>query len=424
MSSTFKERVLIVEDNKALAKLMARKMQSNVDMIVGVAHTMAEAQDLLEQNENDYFIALLDLNLPDAPNGEIVDFVLERGILVIVLTGSIDAATKESFIHKPIVDYVYKGNIADVNYIFNSVNRLSKNRGVGVMVVDDSQPIRTAIKQILKSQLFEVYIAAHGEEAMNYFEQFDNIKLVLTDYKMPVMDGLELTKNLREKYSKNELAIIALTGSEDEGVASTFLKTGANDFVSKPAAGKSFRREELIARINNNIENIELISNFANKDFLSGLYNRRYFFEQANSYISSIKDTNESFALAMIDIDFFKKINDAYGHDSGNDVIKFMGAVLLLNTKGGDIVARFGGEEFCVLLKNVSTENAAKFFVKLRSVIAGANVRLRDEREIKITASIGFAMGSGSSGVDELISTSDTALYRAKEGGRNRVEMA
>lgn len=421
MALKTQERILIVDDNRALAKLIARKMESNVDMIVDVAHSFSEAQDLIDEHGDNYFIALLDLNLPDAPDGEIVDYVLSKNILVIVLTGSIDIQTKETFIHKPIVDYVYKGNIADVNYIFNTVNRLSKNRGIGVMVVDDSQPMRTAIKNILKSQLFDVYVAAHGEEAMNYFEQYKNIKLVLTDYKMPVMDGLELTKNLRDKYPKSELGIIVFTASDDEGTAATFLKSGANDFIIKP-----FGKEELVVRINNhieNIENIELITNFANRDFLSGLFNRRYFMSAAREYIESTKSSAESFVIATVDIDHFKRINDTYGHDIGDEAIKFVSTILLDSCKGGDLVARFGGEEFCMLLKNISAEDAVKFFVRLRTVIASKELNI-DGVSLKMTASIGVAIGEAGVDLSTLLSRTDKALYKAKDSGRNRVEMA
>ena len=156
-----KNKILIVEDNKALAKLIAKKMEDKVEMDIDVAHTMAEAQAFLN-NSKDYFIALLDLNLPDAPNGEIVDYVISKGLPSIVLTGSIDDATRESFIHKDIVDYVYKGNMDDINYIFQIINRLSKNRQYKVMVVEDSAPFRNSLKKILTSLQFQVFTAAHG----------------------------------------------------------------------------------------------------------------------------------------------------------------------------------------------------------------------------------------------------------------------
>lgn len=414
-----KERILLVEDNKTLAKLLAKKIQNSIDAHVDVAHTMEDAAKLIQANK-DYFIALLDLNLPDAPNGEIVDFVLSKGILVIVLTGNIDEQTKKTFINKDIVDYVYKSNINDVNYIFTTMDRLYKNKKHKVMIVDDAMLMRNEAKKILSSQQFEnVFVAAHGEEALAYFEQHPDIKLVLTDYNMPVIDGLELTLKLRQTYSKNDLGIIALTAANDGEIASSFLKHGANDFVVKP-----FVKDELICRVNNlieSLENIQIIGNMANTDFLTGVYNRRYFYQQAQEYIQETNGQN-SFAVAMLDIDLFKKVNDTYGHDCGDMVIKALANMLTSQTKGQDIVARFGGEEFCVLMKNISKEDAITQFVKLRSIISAQSVTYKDE-QIQYTVSIGVTFGDVSKSLDMLLEEADEALYVAKENGRNRVEI-
>lgn len=409
------EKILIVDDNKTLAKLIARKMQNSVNLGVDVAYDFAEAKELIEENDN-YFLALLDLNLPDAPNGEIVDYAISKGILVIVLTGSTDEQTKKAFIEKNIVDYVFKGDKHNVDYIFEVVNRLYRNRQYKVMVVEDSIPTRNSIKAILASQLFKVYAAAHGEEAMGYFETNPDIKMVLTDYNMPVMDGMELTKNLREEHDKNSLIIIALTS--ESNVASDFLKRGANDFITKP-----FSKDELICRINNNLDNIEnvyKILDLAHKDFLTGLFNRRYFYNNMEKYRRDFPLQN--FCVAMIDIDHFKKVNDTYGHDGGDLVIKNLANVLLDNIKGSDLVARFGGEEFCIVLKDITQEDAAKIFVKIRSVVASQVVKIRDH-DVRYTVSIGVCMNDEELDIDELIDRADGALYRAKDGGRNRVEM-
>lgn len=144
------ERILVVDDNKALAKLIVMQMEKSIeDMAIDVAYDFAEAKMLISEHGKDYFMTILDLNLPDAPNGEIVDYVLAQGLCAIVLTGSIDDKTKEFFINKDIVDYVYKGNMDDINYIFQMINRLSKNRQYKVLVVEDSLPFRNMIKKNL-----------------------------------------------------------------------------------------------------------------------------------------------------------------------------------------------------------------------------------------------------------------------------------
>lgn len=415
-----KERILLVEDNKTLAKLLAKKMEHSIDAAVDVAHSMKEAVELISEHDN-YFISLLDLNLPDAPDGEIVDYVLEKGILGIVLTGNIDEDTKKKFINKDIVDYVYKSNMNDVNYIFTTIDRLFKNRKHKVMIVDDAMTMRNMAKKILESQQFgKVYAAAHGEEALAYFESDPDISLVLTDYNMPVINGLELTTSLRDKFTNNELGIIALTGADEEGLASSFLKHGANDFVTKP-----FIKDELICRVNNligSLENIQIIGNMANTDFMTGAYNRRYFFENASAYVDDANLQNRPYAIAMFDIDFFKKVNDTYGHEAGDEAIKNLAHILKDETKGFDIVARFGGEEFCVLLKDITKEEAVARFVKMRTKISQSSAQYKD-KTITFTVSIGVTFSHSDFTLEELIEQSDIALYHAKENGRNRVEI-
>ena len=415
-----KNKILIVEDNKALARLIAKKMEDKVEMEIDVAYTMAEAQAFLS-DPKEYFIALLDLNLPDAPNGEIVDYVISKGLPSIVLTGSMDDATRESFIHKDIVDYVYKGNMDDINYIFKIINRLSKNRQYKVMVAEDSAPFRNNLKKILTSLQFQVFTAAHGEEAMSYFSDNPDMKLVVCDYRMPVKDGLEVLKEIRAAGDKNQIGVLMMTSPSENVNGAIFLKNGANDFIAKP-----FVKEELICRVNNLIEameNINQIADFANKDFLTGVYNRRYFYDDMNEYVAYAEERAEPYAVAMLDIDHFKQINDTYGHDGGDKALKTLAKKLIDETKKGDLVARFGGEEFCIVLKNVSNEEAVKFFVNLRASIANCKVQLKKE-QIKFTVSIGVAFSRSDYRLDELLELADEALYRAKENGRNRVEIA
>lgn len=415
-----KNKILIVEDNKALARLIAKKMEDKVEMEIDLAYTMAEAQAFLS-DPKEYFIALLDLNLPDAPNGEIVDYVISKGLPSIVLTGSMDDATRESFIHKDIVDYVYKGNIDDINYIFKIINRLSKNRQYKVMVAEDSAPFRNNLKKILTSLQFQVFTAAHGEEAMSYFADNPDMKLILCDYRMPVKDGLEVLKEIRAAGDKNQIGVLMMTSPSENVNGAIFLKNGANDFIAKP-----FVKEELICRVNNLIEameNINQIADFANKDFLTGVYNRRYFYDDMNEYLAYAEECAEPYAVAMLDIDHFKQINDTYGHDGGDRALKTLAKKLIDETKKCDLVARFGGEEFCIVLKNVSNEEAVKFFVNLRASIANCKVRLKKE-QIKFTVSIGVAFSRSDYRLDELLELADEALYRAKENGRNRVEIA
>ncbi len=412
-------KILLVEDNKALSKLISKKITENIDFEVDIAHTLKEAQTFIG-SKNSYFIALLDLNLPDAPNGEVVDYMISKKVPSIVLTANVDQKTRDEILKKDVIDYVFKGNMDDVNYIFHLIERLSKNRDYKVLVVDDSIVMRNEMKRLLNLQMYKVFSAAHGEEALVYMKDNPDIKLVLTDYNMPVIDGFELTKTLREEYSKMQLSIIGITANSDQMVSSKFLKIGANDFINKP-----FTKEELVCRVNNAIESmeyIETISDMANTDFLTGARNRRSFFKEVEAYMDYARANNEEFAVAMIDIDHFKKINDAYGHDIGDIAIKELVRLITESIKGADIVARFGGEEFCVLLKNIDKSSAIELFVRLRIRVAQNIINIKSNK-IQYTVSIGITFNCDED-IEEMINQADMALYNAKNSGRNRVEIA
>jgi len=413
------EKILIVEDNKALSKLIAKKISQNTNFEVDAAHSLKEAQILIGKGSR-YFLALLDLNLPDAPDGEVVDYILSKQIPSIVLTANVDTKTRENILKKDVIDYVYKGNMDDVNYIFTLIQRLSKNREYKVMVVDDSITMRNEIKRMLSAQMYKVFSAAHGEEALVYLKDNPDIKLILTDYNMPVIDGFELTKQVREEYSKVELSIIGITANTDEMISSKFLKIGANDFINKP-----FTKEELICRVNNSIESleyIETISDMASTDFLTGARNRKSFFKELNIYIDDCKESGEKFAVAILDIDHFKNLNDTFGHDTGDVAIKELVRLIQESIKGSDVIARFGGGEFCVLLKDIDKNSAVELFVRLRLKVA-KNLIVINDKEITYTVSMGITFNCDE-GITEMINQADMALYNAKNNGRNRVEIS
>jgi len=410
------QRILIVEDNKTLAKLISKKIENALDFKVDVAYSLGEAKLFLKMYK--YFITLLDINLPDAPNGEIVDYVLAKGNRAIVLSANIDKDFRQTVLKKNIIDYVNKGGVNDINYIIQTITRLQKNQNHTVLVVDDSMVFRKQMQNLLDNMYFKVISVAHGEEALSILNTHNDINLVLTDYHMPVMDGLELTYEIRKNHNKNELAILAVSSNKDNEVNAIFLKTGANDFITKP-----FSKEEFSCRINNTIEaleNIQVVTNHANRDYLTGLYNRRFFFETMTEYQDEIGEGGEKFAVAMIDIDHFKKINDKYGHDIGDKIIIALSEILRTSTSHRDIVARFGGEEFCMVLKNINRYSALDIFERIRQEVDSFSFTIDNTHFIKFTISIGAVIHSEAN-LEETIHNSDMMLYKAKNSGRNKV---
>jgi len=409
-------RILIVEDNKTLAKLLAKKIKTALDFEVDIAYQLSEAKLFLHKYK--YFVTLLDINLPDAPNGEVVDYVLSKGQPAIVLSGNIDKDFRKKMLQKNIIDYVNKGGVGDINYTINIIRRLQQNQNHKVLVVDDSMVFRKTMERLLKNLFYKVYTVAHGEEAIGMLATHPDISLMITDYNMPVMNGLELVNEVRKEHNKSDLCIIALSSNEDEDINALFLKQGANDYINKP-----FSKEEFSCRVNNSIEaleNIQTVTNHANRDFLTGLYNRRYFFKSMDEYINEEDGLHEQFAVGMLDIDNFKKINDTYGHDFGDKVIVHLADVLMSSTNYRDIVSRFGGEEFCIVLKNINRFSAVEIFDRLRKDVESSVIYTDKKEAIQFTVSIGVALYS-EDGLEEVINQADMMLYNAKNAGKNQV---
>lgn len=399
-----------------MAKLVRLKMLSRLDFEVDIAYTLAEAE--LFTRKYNYFIAILDLNLPDAPNGEVVDVMIKKGVPSIVMTGAINKEFRAQILKKDIIDYVGKEGMENIDYIISTIDRLSKNRRHKVLVVEDSMVFRNQMKKMVKNLFFQVFAVAHGEEALSMIEQERGIRIVITDYNMPVMDGLELTKEIRKNHPKEEMAIFVLSASNDSDTSAMFLKRGATDYITKP-----YSKEELSCRLNNAIEaleNIDKITNFSVRDFLTGLYNRRYFFQSMEPYFAEAAQNEEGFVTAMIDIDHFKKINDTYGHDAGDKAIVHLADILRSSVQSRDIVARFGGEEFCVVLKEIGRDEAMEVFERIRHRVEITPLRLDAGQELIFSISIGVALEPENT-LAETVNDADMKLYNAKSAGRNRI---
>ncbi len=414
------KKILIVEDNKTLANITAKKLQTFFNIEVDVAYSFQEAKLFLSHGK--YFITLLDIVLPDAPNGEVIDYAIAKKNHVIVVSGNIDKEFRRSILKKNIIDYVNKDNPNDIKYLdytIQTIQRLYKNRTHKVLVVDDSMVFRKQMQNMLENLFFEVTAVSHGEEALGMLSVKPDISLVITDYNMPVMDGLELTLKIRETYTKDELCILALSGNSDDEVSALFLKHGANDYIGKP-----FSKEEFSCRVNNSIEaleNIQKITQYANRDYLTGLYNRRYFYQSVSEYIEQIQDNGEQCAIAMIDIDHFKKVNDTYGHDVGDKVIVSLSDILRSGTNPNDVVARFGGEEFCIVLKNIDRNSSREILERLRESVESFTLEIDEQTIVKFTISLGAVLHDPAETLDDSVNASDMLLYKAKNSGRNRL---
>ena len=409
--------ILVVEDSQMFSRILKRSIETVEHFKVVIAESFAELKVILSENKYQFFAGLLDVNLPDAPNGEVIDYVLEHDITSVVFTGKLDENFRKKIYTRGIVDYVLKEGPSNVEYMVSLLKQLDRNRNLNVLIVDDSSSARSYIKHLLLIYQFNVYEASDGLEALSLLEA-NNIHLVLTDFHMPNMDGLELTKKIRTTYSSQEVAIIGMSVFGNNKLSAHFLKLGGSDFITKP-----FLEEEFFCRINQNMELLEHIRELkylATKDHLTGLYNRRYLFEQGKILIKACHDKSASVAVALLDVDFFKHVNDEHGHDIGDKVLHKLGAILLNQFHPPHIVSRYGGEEFCLVLSDINQQESFDLLDGLRELIAEHCFILDDDDMLQITVSIGVYTGRLDN-LKDALKWADQGLYQAKEDGRNRV---
>lgn len=410
-----KNKVLIVEDSKPILQIHTHLVKS-VGLEPVTAETLAEVKQF-EGTFDQFFCAIVDYSLPDAHNGEAIPYLLKNKVPSIVMTGMIDDETRDNILAQPVIDYITKESKQAFSYLRHLLEKLLVNHTIKILVVDDSKQARNYLYKMLRRHNYDVLQANCGEEALKLINEYKDIKLVLTDKDMPNMDGLELCNAIRAKYSKSEMAIIAVSAAENPSLTAKFIKNGANDFLKKP-----FCLEEFYSRVLQNVEYIEsfeTIQKQAYTDFMTGLYNRRYFFENVQPKVKRNTEQQIPSNIALMDIDFFKSINDQYGHEAGDEVLKHTAEIMQKYFAKDAIAARIGGEEFCIYFEDNDAEAAKQKLESFREEFHLSPITYNDI-VINSSISIGFYSYIEPS-LDVLINEADEFLYKAKQQGRNRL---
>ena len=417
-----KKTILVVDDSKTITKALKYKLEEK-DYECLDAYSLEDCKNHLKTRRHDISIALLDLNLPDAYAGEAVEVANKFGIPSVILTGSDIEAFRHLLELPHVADYVIKEGQYSIEYALSLVNRLVHNRNKKVLILDKNKNTAHDIALNLKKHLLKTYVASNVDDAEEVLMENADISLVVTGNELDgSRDGLYLTKQIRKRHKKDEMVVIAISDEDEDAqkaskTSSMFLKFGANDFLKRP-----FSNEELFARINANLDSLDLFKDIhdkANRDFLTGMHNRRFFYETAGDIYHLAKQSNTPLAIAIIDIDHFKRVNDDYGHEIGDMAIKVVGKILFKNLKKTDLAARLGGEEFGIIMPKRTEEDVAMLMEQLRKAFDDHRIDL-DVYELKYTVSIGVCT-SYEEHLEKMIGKADEALYMAKENGRNQV---
>lgn len=320
-------------------------------------------------------------------------------------------------------------NSKDTQNSHNAKNKDSQSRvdKAKILVIDDDPDNLLLVSKVLAWEGYDVRAATNGQEAMTLIDS-ENLDLVLLDITLPDLDPLKVVPHLRNKEQYVSVIFLSVENQVDDVIRG--LDIGADDYIPKP-----FDPRELLARTRSQLRTKKLhddlksannrLKELVNIDDLTGLFNMRSLYDRLDNELVRARRFGRQIAVLMMDMDYFKGVNDQHDHLFGSFVLSEVGQLIRQNMRSHDFAARYGGDEFLIVLTESDLMGTQLFAERLREKIA-AHVFTQGNDAIQLTASLGFAIlepSERSSRMDarELVRRADRALFRAKDAGRNCV---
>ncbi len=301
-----------------------------------------------------------------------------------------------------------------------------------ILVVDDEEATRKSVVHHMSNLAMRVAQAESGERALELaVEKASTLDCILLDLTMPGTDSWEVLRKLRADPETSAIPVLLLTdGNPSEPDMMRMLEQGVMDHITKPLSGMLLcAKVRLVcerSRADRELKNkLRFALDNAAHDALTGLFNRRYFERRLKEECAHARRHRRPFAIVMLDLDYFKLVNDTYGHEDGDRVLRHIAEVAQEQLREDDVPCRYGGEEFVLLLRGTTGMAARVVANRLRQNLAAKPIGLgpkNEPRHITFSAGVAAADERNAYNADGVISRADAALYRAKKAGRNRVE--
>lgn len=292
-----------------------------------------------------------------------------------------------------------------------------------ILVVDDVPANVEILSFHLEDEGYEVVEAQSGEQALLTLQNTDKeIDLILLDVMMPVMSGLDVLAQVKRNPITENIPVILVTANADDQNVAEGLDMGAFDYIIKP-----YSLVVLLARVRAALrekERQDLLEKWATTDPLTDLFNRRHFFELAERELERSRRLKSELTFIMLDIDFFKRVNDKFGHLTGDSALITLSKILKDALRKVDFCCRFGGEEFVLCLPDTPSQGAWEVAERIRTQVACTPLQTEDGQEVYIQVSLGIASSKRDQNVEVILKRADEALYQAKESGRNQTKVA
>lgn len=452
-------RVLIVDDVLANVKLLEAKLTAEYFGVL-TARDGKEALGIVERAHPD--IVLLDVMMPEMDGFEVCRRIKQNPItqhIPVIMVTALDSpadriqgleAGADDFLTKPVSDIALLARVRSLVRLkmitdelmmraatgermglqdLPSISDADAEAGGRILLVDDRANSRGRVRGII-SEKHEVTVEQKPQEAL--FRAVEGeFDLMIVSLQLANFDCLRLVSQLRSVDRTRNLPILVIGEPEDTGRLIRALDLGVNDYLLRP-----IEKNELMARVRTQLRrkrfsdrlrsNLEQSIEFAVTDALTGLHNRRYMEGHMATLVDQAAHRGKSLSVLLLDIDHFKEVNDTHGHDGGDAVIREFAKRVSHNVRSVDLVCRYGGEEFVVIMPETDIDVAGSVAERLRERIAGEQFGLPNSEEgLNVTVSIGIAgIETAFDTPADIVRRADEALYRAKRAGRNRVVAA
>ncbi len=448
-------RVLVVDDILSNVKLLEAKLTAEY-FEVSTAFNGLECLARMEEGIPD--IVLLDVMMPGMDGFEVCRRIKSNprtAHVPVVMVTALDQpsdrvagleAGADDFLTKPVDDSALFARVRSLVRLKMMTDelRMRESTGQGMGLID---PAETLIENNLSGRILVIEDRAesvawfasalqpkHEVSSADTFEEAlvrvkgGDYDLIVVSLGMRGFDGLRLCSQLRSLPEGRHVPILVVVSDGDRRKLTQALEMGVNDYLTRPVD-----KNELVARVRTQLRkkryadrlrhNVQLSLEMAITDQLTGLHNRRYMSRHLDTLMANARKSERPLAFVIMDIDYFKQVNDTYGHDIGDEVLKEFASRIAANTRGIDLACRYGGEEFVVAMPDTDIAFATNIAERLRQSIETTPVKIsRAPGQLTITISIGIARCEGASDTAEsLLHRADQALYRAKRTGRNKV---
>jgi two-component system cell cycle response regulator len=452
-------RILVVDDIPANVKLLEARLSAEYFDVI-TASSGAQALDICSRSECD--LILLDVMMPDMDGFEVCRRLKanpKTHFIPVVMVTALDSpadrvrgleAGADDFLTKPVADAVLVARVRSLSRLKMMTDELRMraltsleiglqapergaiaDAGLGgrILLVDDRPSSYERMAPLLAAE-HTVDVEPNPAEALFHAAE-GNYDLLIVSLSLENFDGLRLCSQARSLERTRQLPILAIADIDNNARLLRGLEIGVNDYLTRP-----IDKNELLARARTQVrrrrytdhlrDNVQTSIEAAITDGLTGLHNRRYMESHLQTLAEQAGLRSKPLALMILDIDYFKSINDNYGHDCGDDVLREFAMRIRKSIRGIDLACRYGGEEFVIVMPETDMHVAGMVAERLRRAIAGEAFSIdRGNKRIEVTISIGLAtLEKKGEPIADVLKRADVALYRAKHDGRNRVVAA